>query len=160
MRLQGTVLSWKDGVARVHIAVNPCSACSHRCGAHSSGGGGRYLLVECSTPLEPGRAIVVEAPLPSPAHAVALAYLLPLAGFMAGLFIGNARLTEPRCPSSAPAWPAPRRPMRGSSVDGAQPGARVAGATEAEPEGACMAGTGPRSLRRTSDPRTGGWTRT
>lgn len=140
MRLQGTVLSWKDGVARVHIAVNPCSACSHRCGAHSSGGG-RYLLVESSTPLKPGRAIVVEAPLPSPARAVALAYLLPLAGFMAGLFIGNAAF------DGAPL------PVLGSGLAGAAAAdagvawtersrrARVAGATEAEPEGACMAGT-------------------
>ena len=89
MELHGTVLSWKDGIARVQVAVNPCSACSHPCAAHSTGSG-RYLLVESATPLTPGQTIVVDAPLPSPGRAVMLAYVLPLAGFMAGLFAGHA----------------------------------------------------------------------
>ncbi|MFS8639525.1 MAG: SoxR reducing system RseC family protein [Symbiobacteriaceae bacterium] len=89
MRLHGTVLSWKDGVARVQIAVSPCPACAHPCGAHAPGGG-RYLWVESPAPLEPGQPVVVEADLPSPARAVALAYVVPLAGFLAGLLSGSA----------------------------------------------------------------------
>ncbi|WP_374711760.1 SoxR reducing system RseC family protein [Symbiobacterium terraclitae] len=89
MELRGTVVSWKGGVARVRIAVSPCAACGHSCAARSADGG-RYLLVHSATPLAPGQAVVVDASLPSPARAVALAYLLPLAGFMVGLFLGNA----------------------------------------------------------------------
>lgn len=89
MELRGTVVSWKGGVARVRIAVSACSGCTHSCTARS-GDGGRYLLAHSDTPLAPGQVVVVEADLPSPARAVALAYLLPLAGFMVGLFAGNA----------------------------------------------------------------------
>lgn len=134
MRLQGTVLSWKDGVAKVQIAVNPCSACSHRCGAHSAGGG-RYLLVESSAPLEPGQVILVEAPLPSPARAVALAYLLPLAGFMAGMFLGNAAFEGAPLPAlgSALAGAAAVYAVVAWTERGRR--ALVAGAAEAGPEG-------------------------
>jgi len=47
-------------------------------------------MVHSDTPLAPGQVVFVEAALPSPARAVTLAYLLPLAGFMLGLFAGNA----------------------------------------------------------------------
>lgn len=89
MEFRGTVVSWKRGVARVRIAVSACAACGQNCAARS-GDGGRYLLVRTATPVVPGQAVLVEANLPSPARAVALAYLLPLAGFMVGLFAGNA----------------------------------------------------------------------
>jgi len=89
MELRGTVLRWRDGIAQVQIAVGGCSACTHTCSARF-GGSGRYLLAEAPTPLQPGQTVLVDVTLPSPARAVALAYLVPLAGFMSGLFVGNA----------------------------------------------------------------------
>ena len=89
MELQGTVVQWRSGIAKVQIAVSACSACTHNCSARL-GDGGRYLLAEAPSPLLPGQSVLVDVALPSPARAVALAYVLPLAGFMAGLFIGNA----------------------------------------------------------------------
>lgn len=89
MELQGTVVRWRDGIAQVQIALSACSACTHDCSARF-GGSGRYLLAEAPSPLQPGQTVLVDVSLPSPARAVALAYLLPLAGFMAGLFAGNA----------------------------------------------------------------------
>ena len=114
MELQGTVVQWRSGIAKVQIAVSACSACTHNCSARL-GDGGRYLLAEAPSPLLPGQSVLVDVALPSPARAVALAYVLPLAGFMAGLFIGNAAFGGAPLPAlglglAGARWPMARWP--------------------------------------------------
>ena len=98
MEVQGTVVGWRDGVAQVQIAAGACSACEQDCPARSMARPG-VLAAEAPGPLQPGQSVWVDVPLPSPGRAVSLAFLIPLAAFLAGLFVGNDRFAGAPLPS-------------------------------------------------------------
>lgn len=89
MEVQGTVLSWRNGEARVTVAAGACSECTSHCPARSMARPG-LLIANAPEPLVPGQTVRLEVALPSPAKAATLTFGLPLLGFMAGLFGANA----------------------------------------------------------------------
>lgn len=89
MEMQGVVVGWKDGVARVEISTGACFDCKQGCPARLEARPG-LLEVEAAEPLQPGQSVRVDVSLPSPARAVTMAYVFPLLGFMSGLFLGNS----------------------------------------------------------------------
>lgn len=89
MEVQGIVVGWRSGVAQVQIAAGACSACEQDCPARAMARPG-LILAEAPGPLSPGQPVQVDVSLPPPGRAVALAFLLPLGGFLAGLFAGHA----------------------------------------------------------------------
>lgn len=90
MEVQGTVIGWKDGVARVQIAAGACSACEQDCPARAMALPG-LITAEAPSPLQTGQTVQIDVALPSPLKAITLAFLLPLGGFLVGLIAGSVR---------------------------------------------------------------------
>jgi positive regulator of sigma E activity len=89
MEVHGVVVSWQGGLARVQVAPGACVDCAQHCPARSMARPG-LLLADAPEPLTPGQAVRLEVNLPSPARAATLAFGLPCAGLLAGLFAGSA----------------------------------------------------------------------
>lgn len=90
MEVKGTVVGWRDGTAMVQIAAGACSDCEQDCPARAMARPG-VLLADAPRPLRPGQSVQVDVSLPPHGKAVFMAFLLPLAGFLMGLFLGNYR---------------------------------------------------------------------
>lgn len=89
MEVPGTVVGWKDGIARVQIAAGACADCQHGCVSRQLARPS-LLTAVAAEPLEVGQVVKVDVALPSTRQAVTMAFALPLLGFMAGLLAGNA----------------------------------------------------------------------
>ena len=88
----GTVLEWRDGKARIRLdgalkgECPRCAMSSHCVGGKADG----VIEIASEEELAPGRRVNVHMNLPSAAKAAGILFLLPLAGLLAGFFIGQA----------------------------------------------------------------------
>lgn len=89
MEVPGTVVNWKDGIAQIQIAAGACADCQHGCLSRQLARPS-LLTAIAAEPLQAGQVVMVNVALPSTRQAVTMAFVLPLLGFMAGLFAGNA----------------------------------------------------------------------